>query len=860
MATTVAQYKVSISNPQSDNDEKITGSIIIEKIGIRKQATGELSGFTDGGKIGPVKGGESITNNLEGLVNEMIIKLESEVQTKYSVQVKLKFEKIENNRPTPNNPTSEQISQSPPVVALAPVLLSGKVFVKVKSGPPNGEITGVTEIDLKEPAEFHEVEFKDLQLTEPGDYVLVISSDSPLIDSLEVKVKVEKQEVVQEKEGEPEKPLNGNRPIIAQIDPPVIKIRPMTFQQDQAGPKSQGAVTDGMGYLPVVYYNGYQIRHEDIDRLSIYHDDMVPKMQLVFKDSLNIMKGSGTPMDQTYIDIFFDSNSKDIKYFHMVFKIDSFDKDREKPSQTYTIEGTINIPELFIPVNKSYEGTTFEVIREVCKELGLGFNSNITNTEDKQKWRNNNKPPIEFIEEMIKHSYITDDAYMGGYIDYYYCFNYVDINKEFKRDNSTDVMVDTVQSFDKGKKDVDKIIPMGLTTEKSSNNSTTFIIKYETVNNSTEVSQEEGFRTRTRFYDRVKKQFLEFEVDSQTSDGKKSHILKGPTEDSKLFEKNVVTKWLGKIDFLNTHKNYHYAKTQNKINLDNLRKISLNCTLPNPNYCIYKFMKINVNVINQAATQTEPMVNYRYSGSYILWSISFNFEKGKAFQELKLYRSELGKSPSEMNETKPAPKKEEPKQSNENPVTATASTPPSNSKYVQGDQYVVQDADGKKYRVTIKDVLSNGIEVIASVEEVQQETPAPSSGDVTTQVGTTDGSGGTGTSAGTTNIQPKTQTSASSLLVPIESLFAKYLVSVDGAQTKELKLINGKIEIQKNADKLRAVGKLSGFAGGGIVGPIEGSYKVSNDSLELVKEMIKKLETEVQNKYAKTVKLKYAVP
>jgi hypothetical protein len=43
-------------------------------------------------------------------------------------------------------------------------------------------------------------------------------------------------------------------------------------------------------------------------------------------------------------------------------------------------------------------------------------------------WVNNGKVSKDFLD-VINHSYISDNSYVLGYIDFYYCFNYVDIEK-----------------------------------------------------------------------------------------------------------------------------------------------------------------------------------------------------------------------------------------------------------------------------------------------------------------------------------------------------------------------------------------------------------------------------------------------
>ena len=340
----------------------------------------------------------------------------------------------------------------PPIVSSS--ALSGKMMIKKKSGP--GEITGIVEIPIQTlfGYDYGKFEFTDLQFTDPGDYVITLSSDSPDISTIDLKVKVNPvpEVIPQEPKADVEqKNATGNRPIIAQIDQPTIKLPPIVMPQDKtAGPTGQTVITDGIGYTPVVEYGGTFMKTEDIVSFRIFHDGIVPKLDLTFKDSMNLMKGDQTPKDQTPIQIFLNSTSPHIKSIHMIFKIENFDKDPEKAGQKYRISGTLDIPDLYVQNNKSYNGTSFEAIRAICKELGLGFNSNIINTDDSMNWRNPNKRPYEFIMDIIRHSYISDESYMSGYIDYYYCFNYVDVDKEFKRNNGTDVVIDTAPAQKQG--------------------------------------------------------------------------------------------------------------------------------------------------------------------------------------------------------------------------------------------------------------------------------------------------------------------------------------------------------------------------------------------------------------------------
>lgn len=84
-----SEYIVAILNPTTENSKKVTGNIKINTLGPKKQAIGNLSGFPDGGTIGPLQSEFLISGSESVLVETMIVSLENEIINKYQVQVKL---------------------------------------------------------------------------------------------------------------------------------------------------------------------------------------------------------------------------------------------------------------------------------------------------------------------------------------------------------------------------------------------------------------------------------------------------------------------------------------------------------------------------------------------------------------------------------------------------------------------------------------------------------------------------------------------------------------------------------------------------------------------------------------------------
>ena len=683
----------------------------------------------------------------------------------------------------------EEVVVVPPK-PINPLSIIGKFSLKVKSGP--GVIIGITDVDIVD----GKADFEGIQFDQAGDYVISISSSSPDIDPLDIKITVlpEQDVIPQDSKGEPDKDATGSRPIITQIDPPILPLYAMQFTTAGAPPNDANLVAASMGNLPLFNYHGSIISHKDIQTMRLYHDGIVPKVKILFKDTNEVMS-KNPPQDDSTFEIFIKSWSDNLKSPHLVFKIEDHKK---LENNLYTITGTINLSELYRMKFKVYKGTSFNVIREICKDLKIGFNSNIENTTDEMPWRNIGDRPHKFLGEIIKHSYISDESFMAGYIDFYYCFNYVDIEKEMKRDISKDVGIDTGNMGGAGMVDTEKIAPMKFLSDKGLQSSSFYFIKTSQENESTKISMQQGYKTRTKFYDKVKKMFLVFDVDSTTSDGSKGIIMKGVADDKESFDNNFVTKYAGKIDTDNVHKNYNYAETQNKINLDNMMKNRMNIKLPNPNYNIYMYQKIDVYLVKEMATMLSPeLIEYRYSGEWLILDIVFEFSEGKMFQNVTLVRKEMGKDRDEMaNPDKLEVKPDTKDQKNENPLTEKPSeniTNKPNEAYKVDEVYTVQDRDGKKFIITIKKISENGTDVVAEVRDIEyvakQSNPEGIDGVTKTEEAP----------------QPP------EAIPPDNKSTDQYTIAVENAVSDNAKKITGTITFKKTGPKTGSIGTINGL-------------------------------------------------
>ena len=601
-------------------------------------------------------------------------------------------------------------------------LLGTKVTLTKKSGP--GELIGVVE---KVIGADNVLTFTGLQFSEPGDYVIAVKSDNTSeIEDTEFSVKVEPQAEIIPQESpkdnaDPKKETSGERPCIAQIDQPTYKLPPMVLKKTD-GTQATLETTSTLGINPFFYYNGIQMDVADLKSMNLYNDGLFPKITLEFKDSKDVLK-KYPPLDDTRFEIFLNSQSTNIKSLHLRFKYESH---KALSRNQYSIVGTLDIPMLYTVSSKSYKGTSFEVLREMAKEMELGYNSNIQNTDDSMNWINTNKKIMDFIKEIVAHSYISDDSFMIAYFDYYYSLNFVDVEKEWKRDISQDKGIDgnAANRIQSTLKEEDRVMSLRLSNEKALVKTSSFISEFTFTNNSTYQSLRKGYSTDVKYYDPKSKSFLEFKVDSLTHDDKNNKSLKGQPGDKKYFEENYRTEFKGKIDDDNVHKNYNYASTQNRINLDNLVKIQCDLTLPTPNFNLYKFQKIKIIFVNDSKTPIADETSMqRYTGEWQIIDISYIWKAGKFSQKIKAVRRELSKTNEEKKNETPETKPETKESPQPNP-TPPEQTSKANSEFNFGEVYTVIDRSGNFYEILITDILTNGKEV-TGVLKVLQLAPVP---------------------------------------------------------------------------------------------------------------------------------------
>jgi hypothetical protein len=436
---------------------------------------------------------------------------------------------------------------------------------------------------------------------------------------------------------------------------------------------------DSFGHLPLIWYNSTQIEYNDIVSLELSYIDNLPTLNIKFSDTLGLMKDTGIPLDDSRISLFLNPRTKFLKPIHMDFKVVDYSNDND----LYDITGFIDVKDLYLRKFRSYpQKTSYKLYEQVAKDLGLGYNSNIDDTDDKMTWINTGKKLYEFINGVTQYTYKSDETYLIQYIDFYYNLNYVDVEKEMKRDITKELGIanlgieEAVKTMDK-----DTVARNFLSNDYSVKQTNFYFEKFTVINNATRISLTKGYLTKLKFYDELQKNFLVFDIDAITSPADEKILLRGAPQDETFFKENINLVYSGRLDMDNVHKNYYYAVVQNKINYMELSKIGIVLELPTPNYNLYKFQKIFLILSNQKTSPSRPLMNTRLTGQWLISDIAFTFIGGKFRQRVELSKRDLELSPEELKkeapQTSPTNQSNEPtqNQNNENPTDQEAPLP-----------------------------------------------------------------------------------------------------------------------------------------------------------------------------------------
>jgi hypothetical protein len=407
-----------------------------------------------------------------------------------------------------------------------------------------------------------------------------------------------------------------NETKILQITKPEIQLDPLRILDLDT--KDGGAkMSEIYGYyVPYVTINGEPMGFNSIENLTLDCEGFVPRLSMYFIDYDNVFTAKGFPGDGKVVSVYISGPSDDtFKPIRIDFDVESIQPfaGGDSDYKRFTLNGKMRIPYLYRDVCEFYQGTSFQTLLEISKNLKLGFASNVENTIDEMSWINPADTTERFIKDITLASYNDDESFFVSFIDPYYNLNFVEVNRLLSLEKDVEIsynyMLSNPKAFleDPDINDKMKIEEGGILSNALSLSGTTRKFdKYVPYNNTARIVTKNGYRKFSQHYDVAEKIFISEFVDPISSKDPTTLKLKGRNVVTRNYEVlpeyelttlPFKTKYLGKQND-NMHPNFTYAIVLNHQNIVEMSKIGMEVYIEGINPALHMFQRVLVLVYN----------------------------------------------------------------------------------------------------------------------------------------------------------------------------------------------------------------------------------------------------------------------
>jgi len=440
-----------------------------------------------------------------------------------------------------------------------------------------------------------------------------------------------------------------------------IKQRSIEFNFEEDQPDN--ALTDfatSFDVFPVVLVSksdqdfATTIAPSAIQNIKLFNNKFLPEIEILCIDENGTLMDDFFPLDNDIIlSIFVKSTSEKTMPIRMDFRILEYDPLQasiENTEKKFTLKGILDVEGLHYTIFESFSNeTSYNVLKNIASKIGLGFATNMSNTDDSMTWINPANTYLEFIQNVTKRAYVSDETFVWSFIDFYYNLNFVDIETELSESPKELQSLNTnFTNDDKTEETTDDFVELYLTTSDNLAMTNKFIAKYNLSNQSFKTNLESGYQYSTRWFDRTDNTIEQILTqENQTDD---PNLIQLRTNEP-IVDYNWGDTFLGKIDEDNVHKKYHLALTLNEINISKLHKVTMTVTLQMINFEVKRFQKILIDFYDINMTKNDVGVKEKLSGYWFVTGINYNFKRnGGATQEITLVRRDLNLKYTELHD------------------------------------------------------------------------------------------------------------------------------------------------------------------------------------------------------------------
>ncbi len=179
-----------------------------------------------------------------------------------------------------------------------------------------------------------------------------------------------------------------------------------------------------IGYMEIVSFD------------LIIGESFLPKMTITVDDSNFLLRQQDFSKGIDIITIFVgnaqDTTYRPIKNDYLITDIDS-----SPGSPLITFDAVLHVPELYNAVNSGFENlSSFDTLKQVAKEIGLGFSSNVSNTNDAMNRIRYGRNNI-FIYNTVSNAFRDNTSGFIVFVDQFANLNFIDVSTSINESPST---------------------------------------------------------------------------------------------------------------------------------------------------------------------------------------------------------------------------------------------------------------------------------------------------------------------------------------------------------------------------------------------------------------------------------------
>jgi len=374
-----------------------------------------------------------------------------------------------------------------------------------------------------------------------------------------------------------------------------LKIIDYKYGQDNSDLKNEtNRFENVVGTLsPYIQMNGMKYSGNLIEFMELtIGEDLLPTLSFSFREMGGQFISRHYPRDGDVISLYLAPNNDEYKPIRMDFTAIAIQSPLStNPSgnnMIFSCEAILRIPSIYGEFSECYDGTSFEVLKELSDLLKLGFCSNTTNTNDKMCWINPYDTRKNFIHDIITHSYIDDRSFNTCFVDQYYYMNFININDLLVIEDNINTSISN-QIIESEYRFNDTFIEkfeslMYLTNSRIKANEPNYIKGFTLISDNGQITLGDGYKKYIQYYDKKTKKYVEYFIEPMDTDGvNPSSVLRGRVDEDK--NDQIKYEYLG-VQSENVHDNYLHSSIQNMQNFSHISRMRLEVELSTINQSI----------------------------------------------------------------------------------------------------------------------------------------------------------------------------------------------------------------------------------------------------------------------------------